>query len=308
MNQGLRCRVQPYTIAFRRPLSTAHGIWRQREGAILQLWDGGDRTGQGEIAPIPWFGSETLAEAIAFFNHLGPTCTPAQLTQIPDHLPACQFAAASALFALHHQPDAIALQPAQIAYLLPTGQAAMGAIATVPAGTQTVKWKIGVATVAEELGWWRELCDRLPPGIMIRLDANGSLSEAALGAWLDGVGASARVELIEQPLPPDQVDVLLRWQARSPLPLALDEAVATVGQLAQWVRWGWRGIYVVKVAIAGDPWQLQALCQAHQLDVIASSVFETAIGRQNALQWAMTIHNPARALGFGTAGWLWETG
>jgi O-succinylbenzoate synthase len=298
--------VQPYTIAFRRPLQTAHGIWRQREGAILTLRQG-DRSGQGEIAPIPWFGSETLAEAIAFFDTLGSTCTPEQLTQIPDSLPACQFAAASARFALQHQPEAIALQPAQIAHLLPTGPAALAALDGIAPGTRTVKWKIGVATVGEELGWWRDLCDRLPPEMTIRLDANGSLSEAELGAWLEGVGASGRVELIEQPLPPDQIDALLRWQARSPLPLALDEAVATVGQLAQWVRWGWRGVYVVKVAIAGDPWRLQQLCQAHQLDAIASSVFETAVGRQNALQWAMTIHNPARALGFGTAGWLRET-
>ena len=45
------------------PLRTAHGVWAEREGLIIRLEDESGAVGYGEIAPIPWFGTETLAEA-----------------------------------------------------------------------------------------------------------------------------------------------------------------------------------------------------------------------------------------------------
>ncbi|MEA5418858.1 o-succinylbenzoate synthase [Spirulina sp. CCNP1310] len=298
----LHWQYQPYTIPFRFPLHTAHGRWTVREGAIATLWDDSGQRGQGEIAPVPWFGSETLGEAIALLQTLPPQLTPEAIAAIPDRYPATQFALESAWLALQTHPPEIALQPEQIAHLLPTGPAAL--TTPIPPQTQTVKWKIGLTAVTEEIRWFRQLCTQLPPGVQIRLDANGSLTPDGLARWLEAAQTTGRVELIEQPLKPDCIEDLLTWQARSPLPLALDESVAQIAQLEQWQAWGWRGVYVVKGAIAGFPSRLRQICQGQNLDIIYSSVFETAVGRQNGLQLAQDIHNGDRALGFGTVGWL----
>ncbi|TVQ63989.1 MAG: o-succinylbenzoate synthase, partial [Spirulina sp. DLM2.Bin59] len=167
-------QFQPYAVPFRFPLHTAHGRWTVREGAIATLWDDSGRRGQGEIAPVPWFGSETLGEAIAFLQTLPPQLTPQNIAAIPDRYPATQFALESAWLALQTQPPEIALKPEQIAQLLPTGAAAL--TAPIPPTTRTVKWKIGVAPVQEELTVFQQLSDQLPLGVQIRLDANGGLT------------------------------------------------------------------------------------------------------------------------------------
>ena len=72
---------RPYRRPFLRPLETHHGLWSDREGIIIRLRPSPatdtstpqlqesllSRQGAfGEIAPVPWFGSETLEQAIAF--------------------------------------------------------------------------------------------------------------------------------------------------------------------------------------------------------------------------------------------------
>ena len=52
-----------YRLPLRQPLRTAHGLWAEREGLIVRVEDESGRVGFGEIAPIEWFGTETLAEA-----------------------------------------------------------------------------------------------------------------------------------------------------------------------------------------------------------------------------------------------------
>ncbi len=65
-----RFEFRPYRRPFKRPLSTSHGIWDVREGIILRLTDETGQVGWGEIAPIPWFGSESLQQALDFCQQL----------------------------------------------------------------------------------------------------------------------------------------------------------------------------------------------------------------------------------------------
>ena len=52
-----------YRLPFLRTVRTAHGPWTAREGLLVRLEDGAGRVGYGEVAPMPEFGTETLAEA-----------------------------------------------------------------------------------------------------------------------------------------------------------------------------------------------------------------------------------------------------
>ena len=99
---------------------------------------------------------------------------------------------------------------------------------------------------------------------------------------------------------------MLELSDRYSTPIALDESVATLNQLEDCYQRGWRGIFVIKVAIAGSPRRLRQFCREHEIDAVFSSVFETAIGRQAALELAAQLSLNHRAVGFGVNHWFVE--
>ncbi|MBD2577034.1 o-succinylbenzoate synthase [Oscillatoria sp. FACHB-1406] len=300
-----RLELRPYQYRFRQPLKTYHGVWTVREGALVRLSDDKGREGWGEIAPLPWFGSETLEDAIAWCKNYGSVVTSAEIAAIPAHLPACQFALESALEQCLHPHSARELPPQHYSYLLPAGARALQAWQPLwEAGGRTFKWKIGVEPIAVELQLFDRLVEELPPGVKLRLDANGGLTLATAKQWLSSSERAGCVEFIEQPLSPDEFETMLRLSDSSAIPLALDESVASLVQLQDCHNRGWRGIFVIKAAIAGSPQRLRQFCQHHPLDAVFSSVFETAIGRQAALHLAAELGNPHRAVGFGIESWF----
>jgi o-succinylbenzoate synthase len=155
---GYQFTYSLYHRRLRQPLHTSHGLWAVRSGIIVRLIDRvSGRSQAGEIAPIHWFGSESLAEAIEWCQSIGDNLTVTQIQQIPDTLPACQFGCGSAALAFDSPPVNISPIPTQSA-LLPTGAAAIDAWQALAAqGYSTFKWKIGVAPIAEEVAIWQQL-------------------------------------------------------------------------------------------------------------------------------------------------------
>lgn len=303
MHYGFEFR--PYRRPFARVLSTNHGNWTVREGIILRFTNETGQVSWGEIAPISWFGSETLAQALAFCQQLPPLITETDIFSIPTELPACQFGFESAWEGGVGGGDAKA--KITYSYLLPTGEAALQAWQTSwNQGHRTFKWKIGVAAIADELRVFDELIQAFPPSAQLRLDANGGLTWQQANQWLKKADQVGVVEFLEQPLPPKQFDAMLDISANYSTPVALDESVATVDQLAECYQRGWRGIFVIKAAIAGSPKRLRQFCREHQIDVVFSSVFESAIARQAALQLAAELSRTNRAVGFGVNHWFKE--
>ncbi len=285
----------PYTRPFRRPLQTHHGSWSVRTGILVQLQDAWGRIGWGEIAPLPWFGSETLEQALAFCQQLPNPLSVDSILAIPDHLPCCQFGWGSAWESLTH-PVRNLSQHLRLCGLLPAGHAALQVWPGLwQQGYRTFKWKIGV--VEKEQHLLSVLLTALPPTAQLRLDANGGLTMAEAETWLS-VG-DARIEYLEQPLPTGHLTEMLRLAQQSTTPLALDESVATVAQLHDCLDQGWSGIVVIKPSIAGYPWQLRQLCQDLDLDVVVSSVFESPVGQRAVRNLALEIANPKRAHGLG---------
>jgi o-succinylbenzoate synthase len=319
---GLALQTKPYHRRFRQPLQTAHGLWVWRQGLLVRVQDCQGRVGYGEIAPMPWFGSETLAQATAF-------CAQGEAVFLTDSLcpptlPATQFGLATALAQL--QPDQAGLvppaasAPPALCGLLPAGFKALTAWQPLwQQGIRTFKWKIGVAPVEPELSMLETLGQTLPAASRLRLDANGGLTVATAEQWLavcDRINTTAQgctVEYLEQPLPVAQVAAMQRLAARFQTPIALDESVATLAQMAHHHRQGWRGIFVVKPAIAGCPHQLRQFWQQHSPQLVFSSAFETGVGRQAALALAAAYQRhsgSSLALGFGTLGYFkddWDT-
>ncbi len=75
-----------YALPFRAPVRTAHGPWAVREGFIVRMQDEAGRVGYGEIAPVPWFGTETVDEAAAALQSLGGRVDETPITALPVRL------------------------------------------------------------------------------------------------------------------------------------------------------------------------------------------------------------------------------
>jgi len=295
----LKFQFKIYQRHFKQPLRTSHGIWQIREGIIISLSNGAN-SAQGEIAPLPWFGSETMERAQDFCQQLGNTISAADINAIPDSLPACQFAFESTLLELNKPKLTIGVNNLDYCYLLPAGEKALTTWQEIYQSqhNNTFKWKIGVYPLEAEIKVLQQLVKILPTQIKLRLDANGGLSLTEAKELLTVTDRLNTIEFIEQPLSANSFTEMLQLSQEYTTSLALDESVASFKQLQQAHQQGWQGIFVVKASIMGYPSRLIKYCQQHSLDVVFSSVFETEIGRNAVLKIARQLNHP-RSVGFG---------
>lgn len=287
----LRFDYLPYRRKFKNPLATAHGSWEFREGIVVRLEDQDGRIGFGEIAPVPWFGSETIDEALGWCGEQGAELTD---SKCPDNLRCCNFAITSAL----HQLDGAVIQKtfAVAALLRPRDRI----LDYQRQGYGSFKAKLGVNTFTTEVerieGWLSEL----QLGQTLCLDANGGFSESDYSGWLEYLEGKA-IAFLEQPLAPGLENRMLEMAEPFSTAIALDESIAGRASLAKWASWP--GPLVVKPSLLGslngDP--LPA-------SIVGSSVFETSFGYEAGLQFLARHQNPDTALGFGTLGYFEQDG
>lgn len=289
--------VRPYRLPLRSPLRTAHGLWREREGLLVRLTDEAGRTGYGEVAPIEWFGTETPAEAAAVCRELGDRLDDEQIAAIPARFGCVRFALETA------KPAPVAKiqadQRLTVAALLPAGTAALETLPVrLEAGFLAFKWKVGVGRVEDELAILDDLLGLLPAYTRLRLDANGAWDRRSAERWLAHC-AERPVEFVEQPAAPADVDLLLGLAEDYPVKLALDESVTGLAAAREWQARGWRGVFVIKPALAGPLPELEAWIREAKADVVFSSAIETSLGRAAIVRWALATKLTQRALGFG---------
>lgn len=281
----MRFEFRPYRRRFRQPLKTNHGAWIVREGILIRL---DDRF--GEIAPLEWFGSESMQDAIELCQSAPRDINLDWIQNIP--FPACQFGFESAL----NSGQSKAMP--QSALMSDEWRSLWNQ------GYRTFKLKIAIAPIETEISAVKTLLNELPRDSNLRLDANMGLSEAEVHQWLEFCDCYDSIEFLEQPMLDVEFETMLKLSQQYRTPIALDESVSTLAQLKACYERGWRGIFVIKPAIAGFPSQLRQFCREHQLDTVFSTVFETAIGRRAGLQLAAELSQ--RAVGYGTTHWFDE--
>jgi O-succinylbenzoate synthase len=291
-----RLSCKTYRLPLATPLRTARGLWETRDGLLVRLEDELGRVGYGEAAPVPWFGTETLAEAEASCRALGENVTDEFLDAVPARLGCVRFALAAA----RNRDDAPAGdRRLPVATLLPAGREALEALpARLETGFMAFKWKVGVGELNDELAILDDLLALLPHYTRLRLDANGAWTRRMAMRWCERC-AERPVEFIEQPLPPDDEDGLRGLAADYPVKVALDESAVHLGDIRRWCGQGWMGVFVVKPALAGPLAELRRLIEELKLDVVLSSAIETVVGRQAVLREALRGGLTHRALGFG---------
>lgn len=168
-----------YCRSFQQPLQTHHGLWHERQGILARLTDEAGYVGFGEIAPLPWFGSETQIQAAKLCQQLPTQLSKSEIQAIPATLPACRFGVESAWQQLARSqsplhPNRPQPEPdiSTLCGLLPTGVAALTHWCDLwGQGYRTLKWKIGVAPVEQELSLFQQLVQSIQTQIQSRTGA-----------------------------------------------------------------------------------------------------------------------------------------
>lgn len=292
---NLKLAYRPYRREFLSPLRTAHGEWQVREGFIVRVESAGG-VGYGEIAPLPEFGTETLARAADFLAQW-----VRDPIMMPSGLPCCSFALTTAIQHSRATPGPAARDFA-VAGLLPAGSAALAAAKNkLATGYSALKWKIGVQPIEAEKEIFEDLLGLLPATASLRLDANAGLSRQELQDWLALLGPHAeRIEFLEQPLPPGQEDRMAEFARASGVPIALDESLNAPGRERWLSPGGWAGPLVIKPLLMGNITALLEQLRPLAAQLVFSSVFETGIGLVQALQLADALPIMQYAIGFDT--------
>jgi O-succinylbenzoate synthase len=298
MPEQVQFEFCPYARPFRQPIRTHHGHWSTRQGILLRLTQENGKRSYGEIAPLEWFGSESFAQALTYCQQLPQVITPAEILAIPARYPATQFGFSSAWQDLA-DPGSQILESGQISGLLPAGQEALSVWSRLyHQGYRTFKWKIGVEPIQTERSLLDQLLAHLPADAQLRLDANGGLTLAEAHEWLRSCQGCA-VEFLEQPLPAEEFVLHQRLRDQYSTPIALDESIGTIGQAERVYAQGWRGIFIIKPAIAGSWQSLHHFVHHYSPDLVLSSVFETVVGLYHIGQLRQRWQLTSRAAGCG---------
>jgi L-alanine-DL-glutamate epimerase-like enolase superfamily enzyme len=175
------------------------------------------------------------------------------------------------------------------------------------AGFSVLKLKIGLAAPEIELAALRRLADELPPGAVLRLDANGAWSWDQARHFIEGL-AGLPVESLEEPLARPDIGGLAHLQALAAFPLALDESLGRLALLDVDTLLASAAVrrLVLKPMVLGGVVPAYALaCRAVAagMECVATSTVDSAVGVAAATHLAVALDNDL-AHGVATASWL----
>ena len=280
-----KIELKQYSRPFKEIIHSAHGIWRNREGAIIRMQNEAGETGYGEIAPLPAFGTETLEDAVTWFNEHESGLEDAELASIPNHLRCVQFALSSAKWMIHSKPDETYTTVDNAALLAPGFRCLKGLMNLIEAGYTVFKIKVGMEIVTEQV-LIREILNLLPEGSKLRIDANGSMNLDTARLWMKVLDEYDAIEYFEQPLPPGEENDMRLLAKKYQTPIALDESVSSFRSLLMAHESRWPGPLIVKPAILGPIDLFKEWRKCERPNLVYSSVFETAIGFHSFLELA----------------------
>ena len=264
---AVQATLREFELVMARPLLTAHGAITVRRG--IEVLAGDDAcVGRGEAAPLPGFGVETYAEALAALERWA-----ADPEGEPPREPCAAAAVESALTQLDAEIEGVTLATL-LAGEVPTQRriathalvsdldpeaAAQRAARAAAAGHLAVKLKVAArhpdgsaaaATAASEAARIAAVRRALPAGVSLRLDANGGWDRSTAVKALRPVG-HLDIEFVEEPTtqPADWAQI----SRTVGLPIAADEHLRDPGALDRLVEVGAIEVAVLKPAVLGGP-------------------------------------------------------
>lgn len=311
----MNASLTPFRLPLKTPLETSSGVIEERAGWVLQL--GRAVPGLGEAAPLPGFTEPhdeckaALENAVAAVND---EAWPNALRAVSD-TPAARHALVAALLDWRARENGRPLYrelggrrrvetiPVHAtigdADRAKTVEAARTAVAW---GFGTVKLKVGVRELDDDLSRIEGVRDEVGPSVDIRIDVNGGWDRETAHRAIDALDESL-VSLLEQPL--DPTDLEGHRTLRGDIPIGLDESLVSTGPEPVLAADAADVLVLKPMALGGIDVARGVAYRARRqgTDVVVSNTIDGAIARTAAVHLAASLPQPAVA-GLATASLL----
>jgi o-succinylbenzoate synthase len=307
----MQLHVHPHVLRFLKPAATSKGAYQTRELWLLELVTEAGASYRAECAPLPHLSiddSKLLEATLQDVEQL-----QAQLLShnynYRETLPALQFALECLSRQIHTGiPDLLfensftrgvaGININGLVWMADRDTMFQAACAKADAGFRCVKLKVGALDFDEECRLLEDLRRRYNPHkLELRVDANGAWNADDAFEKLRDLKRFS-LHSIEQPVPADADELMAEVCAKSPVPVALDEALIGLNPERDALRIfkHIRPAYLVfKPTLIGgfsvaDAWIQQA--GKYHTGWWATSALESNIGLSAIAQWCGEYQNP----------------
>ena len=300
----IRYRMVPYSIPFRRPVVTARGVFLARRGYWIIATDEEGVAGYGEAAPMP---EEMSREIVEIESRRRDNADAERIMRSsPTVRIGCELArmdlecrgAGRWLAEAFSTAPHVAVACNALLYETEPAKAAEEAAQAVAQGYETIKMKVGSATVQEDERRIAAVREAVGPVVRLRLDANRGWSAETAPQALRRL-EPYRIEYIEEPTEGD----LSRLRAESGIPIAADESVRGIDGARRLIRERAADLIVLKPMAIGMRAAYAIACEAVDagIGVVVTSILDTPVGIAAALHLACALPGEQRAHGLATA-------
>ena len=305
--------IRPYTLHFRTPWRYSGGTLDRRDGLlVVRATPWGDI--YSDCAPLPGFSAEALDDCRRVFRALG--VLDLSFLDDPDAFDDVAAAAPwpaavrAALECLHLGSLCAQGNPHPLWGYPPLPSVPVQAVTNSPdeartlasLGFRTLKIKLGMQPIADELDRLRAIRNAVGNDVVLRGDANGAWDLETAQRMLRGL-AGLGLELVEEPVRDPTPDRLAGLRGVAPILIAADESARDEASVAALVAAGAVDAVVLKPMLTGGPLTTlriaRAVDQAGLLPIISSSL-ESNVGLRCAFEVARRLP-AATAHGLATA-------
>ena len=310
-----------FSLKFKKPIKNSSFTIKTRSGFIIKITDENNFIGYGEVSPLPGFSAETLDECEVVLNTLyyriiSKSANKEEFDLIEElhsisNLP-------SLLFGIEQAVISLLIQRKDLSSLLTNEKRiSINGIVGIKSKDETfreidnlliknfktIKIKIGVNSVEDDVEFVKQVSNRIDDSIKIRLDVNGSWDYQQAEFAVNNLPQD-KIELIEQPV--YNIDELVMLSDFSHIPIAVDESINNTSEAKDIIERSNITTIVLKPSILGSIIQTISLIRSAEnlgKKIIISSAFESVIGR-SALVLLASFVKGNHAHGLNTAAYF----
>jgi L-alanine-DL-glutamate epimerase-like enolase superfamily enzyme len=299
MTTILNATVESLQLPLIAPFAVARRVAYEARNVLFQVHADNGSVGLGLSAPVEYVTGETIDSVVGVLSSVAPALSDLPVDRIEpllrvaneltENQPAARAALEMALLDLwakhwrmplwHYYGGAQQMLTVDLTIPLVEAEvAAESAGEAWNAGFRHLKIKVGdPAGVEADIARLAAVAQALPEATL-RVDANQAFTPDGAVAFIsEALHVAPRIEMVEQPVPADDVDGLRYVRGRmGGLPLFADESARTLESVAALIRAEAVDGVNVKLMKSGlaDAWRIAALCRAHGVKLMIGCMLE----------------------------------
>jgi len=304
-------------IPLRRPHRFARFTMEAQPVLLVFLRTAGGITGMGEgsVPGGPWWGGESVETMqLVIDRYVKPVLLGRDVDDVAgisrdinDVLAANRYAKGAVEIALHDAwarslgvpvhtlLGGLSRRSVPVTWALGTDPAPVvveEALAVLDAGThRTFKLKMGAQEPGDDVARITKIAEELIGAAGLRVDLNARWDRATALTWLPKL-ADAGIELIEQPVPAEEVELLAEINRSLPVPVMADESLRTPTDALRLAKLGAADVYSLKTTKSGGLRETRTIAEiaaAAGIPAHAGTSLESPVGTAASLHLACAM-------------------